>query len=135
MNAIAYFKKAIDLSPEVAQSWWYLGVTQIEAGDNSGVSSLEKAISLGYSLNENEHLRLIGLYAKLSNFEKIASLYESLTKNINPKNAQYHASLAQTYVQLKRINDAVDQAHKAAELDPKFEMEAKIFVQNIGGRW
>ena len=134
-NAIVAFQKAADLSPEVALSWWYLGVSQIESGDQAGgLISIEKAFKLGYVASEQEILRLISIYEQKKNFQEIAGLYEYLIK-MSPNNPQYRASLSATYAKLGRIEDAIREAKKAAEIDPSFEADARTFVRQIGGTW
>lgn len=135
VSALAAFQKAVDLNPDVAVSWWYLGVAQVEAGDQvGGLASIEKALELGYTAGEQELLRLVNLYETNRNFEKVAELYEQLIR-ISPKNPQYHASLAATYANLGRIEDAVREAKIAARINPSFETEARAFVKSIGGTW
>ncbi len=129
------FQKALDLNPDVSLSYWYLGVVKLQQGDAGGaLVYLTQALDKGYLPAENEYQNLVGLYAKTNDYKHLAMVYEGLT-NLKPDNAQYHASLAVVYAKLGRIQDAVDQAHKAATLDPNFVPEAQKFVQQIGGQW
>ena len=131
-NAIKYFNEAVKLNPEVGLSYWYLGVTYLEAGEfEKGFSIVEEAKKIGYVLDESDYRRLINVYLKLGNFGKIAEIYEVLIK-INPKNPQYHASLAVAYSKIGKIDEAVSEARKAVELDKTFEKEAKAFVKSLG---
>lgn len=135
-TAAQYFQKAVDLNPEVGLSWWYLGLTRIESGDEQqGFAAVNKALSLGYGMGENDYLRLIGIYTARKDFPKLIGLYEQLIK-LNGNVAQYHASLAAIYAQLGKIDDAVKQAKIAAQLDPaNFEKEARAFVAQLGRQW
>ena len=134
-NAIKYFKKAAELNPDVSLSYWYLGATQMESGDTqNGLKSWEQALNKGYSPREVDYQRLISSYLKLNDFNKLASIYEKLVA-INPKNPQYHASLAVAYAQLGKIDAAVEQARAAAKIDSTFEPEARRFVNSLGREW
>ena len=134
-KAIESFKKAAELNPKVGVSYWYLGATQMESGDTqNGLKSLEQAIQNGYGPNEGDYQRLLGVYLKLNDFNKLASIYEKLV-SINPNNPQYHASLAVAYAKIGKIDAAVAEAKKAAQLDSTFTLEAKAFVQSLGRVW
>lgn len=131
-NAIKYFSEAVKLNPEVGISYWYLGATYLEMGETQkGLAALDEAMKVGYVLSESDYQRLISIYLKLGNFAKISELYELLIK-INPTNPQYHASLAVTYAKIGKIDEAVNEARKAAALDKTFEREARIFIESLG---
>jgi tetratricopeptide (TPR) repeat protein/O-antigen ligase len=131
-NAIKYFGEAVRLNPEVGMSHWYLGATYLETGETQkGLAAIDEALRAGYTLSESDYLRLINLYLKQGNFAKISELYEFLIK-IKPNNPQYHASLAVAYANLGKIDQAVNEARKAAVLDKNFENEARIFIKSLG---
>ncbi len=134
VTAAEWFQKSIDLNPSVGLSWYYKGIAQLEGGDEKGLKSIEQGISNGYELTEGEAVRLVPLYAKLKDYPHIVMLYERLIK-LGPNNASYHASLAVAYAESQRIDDAVREAHVAAQLDPKFEAQAKQFVEALGRTW
>ncbi len=134
-NGIKYFEQAIKLNPTVGLSYWYLGATYFEIGRvGDGLKAIDEAIKNGYSLSESDTLRLISLYLKVGDFEKIAQLYESLVA-AKPNNPQHRASLAAAYVKIGKIDQAVEQARAAAQLDKTFEVEARVFVQSLGREW
>lgn len=134
-NAIKYFQQAAELNPDVGLSYWYLGATLIEIGDvEGGLKAVDKAVELGYVFSESDTLRLINLYVKAGDFNKIAALYEQLIK-VKPNNPQYRASLAAAYVKIKKIDQAVEQARAAAQIDKTFEAEARRFVESLGKEW
>lgn len=133
-NAIVFFQRAVILNPDVGISWWYLGVTQLQAGDEkNGLSSIDHALARGFSYDTSEAdlQRLVGIYNTHNDFGKIAVFYQKLTL-IRPKNPQYHASLAATYAKLGKIDEAVTEAKIAAGLDPSFLPEARSFVERLG---
>jgi tetratricopeptide (TPR) repeat protein len=134
-KAIEYFSKAVELNPEVGISYWYLGAVQMELGDlQNGLKSLEQALNKGYGPSEGDYQRLLSVYLKLNDFDKIVSIYEKLVIK-NPKNPQYRASLAVAYAKIGKIDEAVIQAKMAAQIDSNFVPEAKMFVQSLGRVW
>ncbi len=131
-NAIKYFSEAAKLNPEVGMSYWYLGATYLEAGETQkGLAAIDEAMKVGYGLSESDYLRLINIYLKQGNYAKISELYEALIK-INPSSPQYHASLAVAYAKIGKIEQAVEQARIAAQLDKNFEAEARSFIKSLG---
>lgn len=132
-KAVEFFQRAADLNPETGISYWYLGVTKIEAGDLSGVKDMEKALVAKnrYSPSEQDFSRLINIYLKTNDFARIAGVYEKIIV-INPTNPQHYASLATAYVNLGRIDDAVAMARKAVQVDPSFEADARAFLKTLG---
>ncbi len=131
-NASAYFKRAADLNPDVGLSYWYVGVVEIEAGNKEeGLGYVNTAIEKGYSLSENDGLRLIPLLLERNDYTKLAVIYERLIK-LNSQNAQYYASLAVAYANIGKIDDAVGAAREAVKIDPSFEAEARAFIRSLG---
>lgn len=131
-SAIDYFSRAIDLNPKVGISYWYRAATYIQAGDiEKGLADIESASQFGFKLGETELRRLVGIYLQENDYAKLVEVYEKLIK-FSPNNPQYYASLAVAYAHVGRIDDAVNAARRAAELDVKFEPEARIFIESLG---
>lgn len=63
----------------------------------------------------------------------MAEAYEGLIQ-YDPS-AQNHASLAVVYADMGKIDQAVEQAKIAAQLEPGFEPEARQFVSELGRKW
>lgn len=131
-NTIEYFERAAKLNPSVGLTFWYLGATYLEMGDvENGLKAIGRAVELEYAFSESDTLKLINLYVKTGNLNKTAELYEQLI-SAKPNNAQYRASLAAAYVKIGKIDQAVEQARAAAQIDKTFEPEAKRFVESLG---
>ena len=136
-KAVEYFQRAADLNPDAGVSYAYLGAAKIENGDLvGGAEDLKRAIENKnpYTPREVDFQKLINAYLAVNDHEKIAWVFEQLIV-ADPNNAQYRASLATTYANLGRIDDAVAVAHKAVEIDQTFESDARIFVQSLGREW
>ncbi|OGM98976.1 MAG: hypothetical protein A2915_03375 [Candidatus Yanofskybacteria bacterium RIFCSPLOWO2_01_FULL_41_34] len=132
-KAIEFFQKAVDLNPDTGISHAYLGAAKIENGDLSGAEDLKRALlsKNPYSPREEDFARLVNAYIKTKDFVHIAWVYEMLIQ-VNPNNPQHYASLATAYANLGRIDDAVKMAHKAVQVDPSFEADARVFVKSLG---
>ena len=132
-NAIKYFQEATDLNPKAGISHAYLGAAKIESGDLGGAEDLERALNAEYPYypREVDFQRLISAYLKTNDFGRIAWIYEQLII-INPNEPQYYASLATAYANLGRIDDAVETARKAVQVDPSFRGDAEVFVKSLG---
>ncbi len=135
VNSKVAFQKAVDLNPEVGISHWYLGVLETQTGQTEeGLAEMTLALTKGYSPSESDYASLANTYFNRNDFEHLVIVYEGLVR-LQPTNAQYSASLAVVYAKVGRIDDAVKQAHKTAQLDPNFEPEAKKFVESLGRQW
>lgn len=135
-KASEYFKKAVELNPDVGISHWYWGVVEFERGNIAlGLSIIESALEKGlYSPSEGELGRLMNVYVQKGDYGRIVWATELAVKR-SPASAQLRASLAVAYAKVGKIDDAVLQAHEAARLDSNFEAEAKLFVQSLGRQW
>ncbi|HYU64986.1 MAG TPA: O-antigen ligase family protein [Candidatus Paceibacterota bacterium] len=131
-DAIAYFRKAAELNPNVGISYWYWGITEYESGNKqTGLELINMALDKGASLAESDYIRLVNIYAPLNNIPKLVQLYENLV-TIAPQKAQYRASLAVAYAKAGRIDDAIESARMAVKLDPSFLKDAQAFARSLG---
>ncbi len=131
-EAAKYFQKAVELNPEVGLSYWYLGIVEYEKGDiQKAIKTLDTAFEKGYNVTETDYNRLINIYLKANDFNRIVIVYEKLIEK-NPNDPQYYASLAVSYARIGQIDKAVAAARRAAEIDPAFTAEAKAFVNSLG---
>ena len=134
-NALKYFQKAVDLNPDVGISYWYLGSVEMQAGQtDKALADMTMGIQKGYTVTENDYLGLASVYIKRNDFPHLVTIYEGLV-SLQPTKAQYIASLAVAYARVGRIDDAVKEAHLAAQVDSTFTSEAQKFVQSLGRAW
>ncbi len=97
-KAIEYLKKALEINPKYT----------------------EAAVNLAYILNE------VGRYDEAMEVRKhMHSMYDERTKrNIDPyvigKIANMHADIAERYVEIGYINEAIDELKKALKIRPAF---------------
>jgi O-antigen ligase/Tfp pilus assembly protein PilF len=132
------FKQALDLNPNVAISYWFLGMAAVETGRNNperyqeASGYVEKAIALGYDYKNslNDLMRLVNLYDKVKNYQKVVEMYE-LAIIEAPDKAQLYASLAAAYAKIGNYQSAIKAARKSAEIDPNFKEEAEKFIKSL----
>lgn len=74
--------------------------------------------------------QLLNAYIQVSDFEKVRDIWFEFLK-IDPNNAQYHTSLAATYMKLNEREKAVEELKKAGELNPAFKEQADYFIMQI----
>ncbi|MBU4285017.1 O-antigen ligase family protein [Patescibacteria group bacterium] len=132
------FKEALNLNPQVAISYWFLGMAAYENGqyDSShyqeAAQLVEKAIVMGYNYKGsiNDLMRLVHIYDKVGNYSKIVEVYK-LAILKQPSNAQLHASLAAAYAKIGDYENAKKEALKSAEIDPNFKSDAEKFINSL----
>lgn len=129
-KAIEWFEKVVELNPQVPLSHWYLGITYAQAGQlRKGAEIIENS-GYNYKSNEIDASRMTEIYFKLKDFRKIAEVYEALIK-LNPKDPQYHASLAVAYREIGEREKAIKEAEEASKIDPSFAKEAEAFIRGL----
>ena len=131
------FKKAVELNPEAGISYWYLGLVEADLGNyKEAEAAIDQSVKVvdSYSLSESDYSKVVNVYNHTGNYIKLAWVFEELI-GLGPNNAQYHASLASVYAKLGKLDKAVVEAKKAAELDGSFDAEAKAFVKSLGREW
>lgn len=137
-EAYTSFNEALNLNPQVALSYWFLGMTAFETGQynssryQEAVQLVEKAIAMGYDYKSsiNDLMRLVQIYNKVGNYSKIVEVYKiAILKQ--PNNAQIHASLATAYAKIGDYENAKKEALKSAEIDPDFKSDAEKFINSL----
>ena len=133
-EAYESFKSAVEINPGLGISWWFLGAVAYQVENyEEAVANIERAIELGYSNYKNsinDLMRMVKIYEKVENYEKIVELYE-LAIQEESNNAQIYASLAVSYAKVGRYQEAIQSALKSAEIDPKFQEEAEKFINSL----
>jgi tetratricopeptide (TPR) repeat protein len=131
-SAAEWFSKAVQLNPDVAISYWYQGVVELELGNQEkGIELINTAFEKGYKADKDDYLRLVPLFVKIQDYKRVVDIYENLTR-LEPNNPQFFASLAIAYSKIGKIDEAVMAARQAVKIDPNFEPEARIFLRKLG---
>ena len=132
-EAVGMFEKALELNPEVAQSYWFLGISYAKTGElEEAIKYIEQAAEKGYDYKKSVSniIRLIDIYSQLGDYYKIIDLYEAGIE-LQPQNAQWHTSLAVAYAKVGDYDKAVESALKSAEIDESFKEEAEAFIKSL----
>jgi len=131
-EALALFKKAVELNETVAISHWNYGIVSILVGQKEiGEQEIKKAVELGHAYEAEDISFLINSYGRTNDLEKIVKLYQDWIK-LAPKSADPWAGLAAAYQQMGNKTLAKQAALKAIELDPSFKEEGEQFIKELG---
>lgn len=95
-EAIFYFKKAIDLNPELTEAYYNLGITYEELRKHKdSIEALKRAIQLNPN-HANAHYALGYAYYQLKEYhDSLAAFKQSI--RIKPDNAFAHSKLGYVY--------------------------------------
>lgn len=130
-QAIEFFDWGISIRPEVELGYWYKGVTYLDMGEvDKGEEFIKQAIEKGYHKNVSDIHRLLRIYVPLKDYPAIIELYLEAIE-LEPKNAQFYASLATAYKENGEIDKAIETARKVGELDPKLKPEADAWIDML----
>ncbi|MEK7600456.1 MAG: O-antigen ligase family protein [Patescibacteria group bacterium] len=131
-TGVAWFKKAAELNPDVAVSYWYVGAVELERGNkNVALEYFEEAFNHGYVGAELDYNRVVPLYNEFKNYDRLVQIFEELVK-LQPTDAQYRVSLSAAYASAGRIDDALQAAREAVKLNPELIDEARAFARSLG---
>ena len=121
-DARRFFEKAVELDPNFAAAYQWLGRTYFYLGDsNAGIKAIEKAKALSEKATERERLYIEAAYALRieKNKEKYIDILKLMAKKY-PKEKQVHFYLAGYYSSKKLQSQAIEEYNKALELDPQW---------------
>lgn len=97
-----------------------------------GASDIQRVVDLAmvrFPDDESIIVEAASFYVSIGNPAAAADLYQRLI-TLKPGSAVYHAYLAEVYMLLERDNDAVSEARKALELEPK-NARAQYFMGRL----
>lgn len=145
-EAIKIYKRALEFAPKVGEAHWFYAVLLQEKGEiEAAKKEMIEAALLGYTPPRlEERLFFARLMATVKNYPKVADYLESALR-IEPQNADLWAQLAVAYREYARAEYEIgetskgdtyvewsrDDAKRAAELDPTFSVESKIFIEML----
>jgi tetratricopeptide (TPR) repeat protein len=137
--ALLAFGQAVELDPNHAEAWAWLGEAKQQTGQ-SGSVELDKALSLDRASVNVRALR--GLYwNRLGKYEQALAEY-LLAAGIEPENPRWQASIGEAYAHLGKLPEALMAYQRATELAPQeaaywsllavFCAERGVYVEEIG---
>jgi serine/threonine protein kinase/cytochrome c-type biogenesis protein CcmH/NrfG len=121
-DARRLLERAIELDPEFAMAYMYLGQADLGVNDlSSAMTAFEKSKKFGRKLAGKEGLYAEGLVAGY--VEKDIKTYFNILQRIAaeyPKEKRVHYNLGEYYMGRQMYDEAIIEFNKALELDPKF---------------
>jgi O-antigen ligase/tetratricopeptide (TPR) repeat protein len=124
--------QCIQLDPSLAHCYWVAGIVDIYLGNKEQAQkNLRIAKEKKYRVNsEISLLQLVHAYAFVKDYQELVRVYRKLI-TIQPKNPQYHASLATVYKKVGDYENARKEALKVYELSPQSKEEVEKFLQSL----
>ncbi len=130
-DALAEYKKALDLNDKHFQANLNLGIAYQEVGKNDlALTAFQKTVEIAPKSFEAHY------YLGLS-YREAGKLQESLDElqlayKLNPGSTDLIFAIGQTYEKMGRMDDAKFQYKSALEFDPKF-IKAQDALNRLGG--
>ena len=121
-DALKNFEKAVELDPQFAIAYLYLHrVHRSLTNAQQSAEALEKAKAFSGKATEKERLYIEAAYARRveKNTDKEFRILQEIAAKY-PKEKEVHSSLFAFYQQKKMYPEAIVEANKALELDPKW---------------
>ena len=145
-QSIVWFKKAAELNPDVAVTYWYIGSVQYQiaakagsvAGVKEALGSINTALTKGYTLTESDGQKLIQIFLQVGDFQNIAAVLEQMVYNY-PTNSEYWGQLIAAYGQLGQNDKIVTTIRRALAVpqvsaDTQFVERAKSTLKTLGAQ-
>jgi len=125
-------QKCIDLNGKIGDCWWLKGLSEIYLDEQEQAQKdINSASQKGYSINSKASLlQLAKAYGDTKNYQELVKIYQKII-DIEPSNAQYHASLAFCYKELGDLEKAKKEALKVLELRPEAREEVEEFLKTL----
>ena len=125
-------EKCIELNSDFGDCYWMLWISDLYLKDyKNAEKDLKIVLEKGYDTNSRFSLNQIAnVYAQLEDYENLALTYEKLII-LFPDTAEYRASLAFTYAQMGRYQNARDQAVIFLKMRPEAKNEVDAFLKTL----
>jgi len=125
-------EQCIQLDPTFSHCYWMAGLAEIYLKNLTKAQEyLKIASQKKYPVNsEISLLQLTLAYAFIKDYQQLVQVYQKLIK-IDPKNPQYHASLAVSYKEVGDYKNAKKEALRVLELSPASKKEVEKFLKNL----
>lgn len=125
-KALEASKTAFELDPDFVEVRKIYALAAIFAGKDDLANDLMK--DYGGLIIPDE--RFINAFIERNQINKVVAIWEKLLET-DPNNAQYHVSLAASYLQIGRREEAIKQLQKAMEIEPKFKQQGEYYINEI----
>jgi len=133
-KAVEVLEQAVRLEPKFSATYYYLGRALLTNGqlEEAYDAIVNKAfIERNYHPENNTIAFVLAEeMATAGEYKKMVMVYQYLIV-FEPRSARVYSALAIAYVLADQPEDAIRAAQKAAELDPSFAAESRVFIQAI----
>lgn len=128
-KALGMFKSAYDLAPQFTNVQVLYALGALYAGEQDLVDELFAKIDRRTIVFDN---RFVQAYQTLGNFREIAKIFEERIVE-EPANHSFHLSLAATYMELGRRNDAIKELEAVVQYAPNEDIkkQAEFYIAEI----
>jgi tetratricopeptide (TPR) repeat protein len=123
LAAVPLFQRAVELDPNFATAYRFLGMAAVNAGDlGSACENQRKAFALIDRVSELERYSITEMYLGdcTGELDKEIETLRLGTRNY-PRNWGFHNELAYVYIELGQFEDALKEGQEAARLEPIIE--------------
>lgn len=111
------FLRAISIKPDASEPYNYLGICEIELGEQKkGIAFIKKAIQLNPK-NYSAYNNLALVYKKMGLLKESMELYQK-SLYLNPKNSTVRLNLANAYLQQGQLEQALNQYREVLRQQP-----------------
>ncbi|MDD5032972.1 MAG: O-antigen ligase family protein [Candidatus Pacebacteria bacterium] len=126
-KALEILKSAYDLAHGNPDSIRNLAIVYLLDGQHE---ETEKLLLNEYKTLAIADKSLLNAFAKTGHFDRVRDIWLEFIRQ-EPTNAQYHISLAATYLQLGDRVKTIEELQKAIELNPEFKEQGEYFINEI----
>ena len=128
-EAIAQYRKALEIHPSYAKAHFNLGNVLAAAGrSDEAIAQYERAVQLDGNYI-NAHIRLGNMMLQAGRTDEAIAHYARVTE-ISPQDDRAHASLGDMMYQNERMDEAITHYRRALEINPKL-VEALRGLGNV----
>lgn len=133
-NAILTAQQAVDIAPNVGQSYDFLGIAQV-AGQKfpEAVKSFDLALKNGLSPLQEHRLYIIDIYTSQKEYDKAIEQYLILQEN-DPTVPDWYIKLAALYALKGDKDQALKMVDQALILAPEIKPQADAFIKQYNLR-
>jgi serine/threonine protein kinase/tetratricopeptide (TPR) repeat protein len=134
-EAIQFLEKAIDLDSTFAMAYYYLARAYGSIGNmRANKEALEKAKTNSQKASDRERLYIEAEYADVieNNRQKKFRILKDIVKKY-PREKRAHRGLGSFYVGKNMLNQAIEEYHKALDLDPNYGEVMNVLAYTYSG--
>src|SRR5208282_863530 len=123
-EAIAHFRKALELSPGDAKTFFALGMALEKKGDLEQAAEQYRAALKADPTSSRNEMVYSDLGYALARIGKLDEAVESFQKAlaVTPGDPMAHAGLGAVMLDEGRLNESIDHCRKALEADPNLAL-------------